>query len=66
MKQKPDVSCCCQVFIIKTGLNFGKPEYLSLFFLIFLFLSLFLLIIPSPFPFVTVETDINPYFYKCI
>lgn len=66
MKQKPDVSYCCQVFTVKTGLTFGKPESdLSSFFEIFLFLS-FLLPIPSPFSLVTIETDINLYFYICI
>lgn len=67
MKQKPDVSYYCQVFTVKTGLTFGKPEYdLSSFFEIFLFLPLFFLPILSHFPLATGETDINLYFYICI
>lgn len=47
IKQKPDVSCYCKVFIIiKIKLTFGKPETnLYSFFDIFMFIPFFLLLL---------------------
>lgn len=65
IKQKPDVSCYCKVFIIiKIKLAFGKPETnLYSFFDIFMFIPFFLVLLLF---LLLLEKYICVYVYICV